>query len=195
MRNKVSELMDGELDDASAARVIDAVKNDSDLFSDWEIYHVINDSLRQSAVNIDVSDYVRNQLADEPLLLSPHPHKNHQNRKQRLLGLSVAASVAALSVGWLLISQSIEQHETTLQEVYMVEKNSGKAAPLGNRSLMTFQPMPAYSSSVPVSTHYSNDSFIYRDLIYERSIRYPVAGISAPAEAGGEQSSVAVPAE
>lgn len=189
MRNKVSELMDGELDSTHAVEIINAVKNDNDLFSDWKIYHAIGDSLRQSAINIDISEQVRNQLADEPLLLAPYPHKIHQNRKQKLLSLSVAASVAALSIGWL-ISQSMEQHETTLTEVYMAEKNNGKTTPVGGgRSLMTFQPVSAYSSpSMPISTHYNNDSLIYRDLIYERSARYPTTGMSSPAEVVGEQS-------
>lgn len=189
MRNKVSELMDGELDGTHAVEIINAVKNDNDLFSDWKIYHAIGDSLRQSAINIDISEQVRNQLADEPLLLAPYPHKIHQDRKQKLLSLSVAASVAALSIGWL-ISQSMEQHETTLTEVYMAEKNNGKTTPVGGgRSLMTFQPVSAYSSpSMPISTHYNNDSLIYRDLIYERSTRYPTTGMSSPAEVVGEQS-------
>jgi len=189
VRNKVSELMDGELDGTHAVEIINAVKNDNDLFSDWKIYHAIGDSLRQSAINIDISEQVRNQLADEPLLLAPYPHKIHQNRKQKLLSLSVAASVAALSIGWL-ISQSMEQHETTLTEVYMAEKNNGKTTPVGGgRSLMTFQPVSAYSSpSMPISTHYNNDSLIYRDLIYERSARYPTTGMSSPAEVVGEQS-------
>lgn len=189
MRNKVSELMDGELDGTHAVEIINAVKNDNDLFSDWKIYHAIGDSLRQSAINIDISEQVRNQLADEPLLLAPYPHKIHQDRKQKLLSLSVAASVAALSIGWL-ISQSMEQHETTLTEVYMAEKNNGKTTPVGGgRSLMTFQPVSAYSSpSMPISTHYNNDSLIYRDLIYERSARYPTTGMSSPAEVVGEQS-------
>jgi len=189
VRNKVSELMDGELDGTHAVEIINAVKNDNDLFSDWKIYHAIGDSLRQSAINIDISEQVRNQLADEPLLLAPYPHKIHQDRKQKLLSLSVAASVAALSIGWL-ISQSMEQHETTLTEVYMAEKNNGKTTPVGGgRSLMTFQPVSAYSSpSMPISTHYNNDSLIYRDLIYERSTRYPTTGMSSPAEVVGEQS-------
>ena len=193
VRNEISELMDGELDGTHAAKVINAIKNDDDLFSDWKIYHVVGDSLRQSAVNIDISEQVKKQLVDEPLLLAPYPHKTHQNLKQKLLNLSVAASIAALSVGWL-ISQSGEQPETGLKEVYMAEKTSGKTAPVGgHHSLMTFQPVSAYSSpSMPVvSTHYNNDPLIYRDLTYERSVRYPTTGMPSPAEVTGEQSAAA----
>lgn len=190
MRNEISELMDGELDDAHAAKVINAIKNDDDLFSDWKIYHMVGDSLRQSAVNIDISEKVKNKLNDEPLLLSPYPHKTPSNLKQKLLNLSVAASVAALSVGWLM-SQSVEQPETGLKEVYMAEKTSGKSVlGGGQRSLMTFQPVSAYSSpSIPVSTHYNNDPLIYRDLTYERSVRS--TGMPSSAEITGEQSAAA----
>lgn len=196
VRNKVSELMDGELDSTDAAQIISAVKNDSNLFSEWKIYHAIGDSLRQSAINIDISEQVRNQLANEPFLLSPspYPHKAPLNRKQKLLSLSIAASIAALSAGWL-ISQSIDQQETTLKEVYMAENPNGKStSAVGHRPLLTFQPASAYSSpSMSVSTHYNNDPLIYRELIYEKSARSPSTGISSSAEVAGEQA--AAPAE
>ncbi|WP_292968104.1 sigma-E factor negative regulatory protein [Nitrosomonas sp.] len=187
MKNKVSELVDGELGDIEAGRVIDAIKDDSDLLADWKIYHAIGDSLRQSAISIDISERVRDRLADEPFLLAAYPHKSHQNRKQKLGSLSIAAAVAVLSVGWL-ISQSVEQNETSHREMYMANSHTPSAG--GRRpSSMTFQPVSAYSSpSMPVSNHYGHYPLVYKDLTYERSARYPVESTSSPAGSAGDHA-------
>lgn len=176
MRKKVSELMDGELEDTDAVTIINVVKSDSSLFSDWEVYHIIRDSLHQSVISINLSEKIRNKLIDEPLLLVPYSHKTHQNRKQKLLGFSVAASITVLSAGWLIF-QSIEQHETALKEVYVTEKINDKATPANEqRSLVTFQPAPSYSFP-SVSTN-SNYPLIYRGVTYESAARYPSVGVS-----------------
>lgn len=176
MRKKISELMDGELEDTDAVTIINAVKSDDNLFSDWEVYHVIRDSLHQSIVSIDLSEKIRNKLIDEPLLLVPYTHKNRQNRKHKLLGFSVAASITVLSAGWLIF-QSIEQHETTLKEVYVTEKINDRATPVSEqRSLATFQPAPSYSFP-SISTN-NNYPLIYRGVTYEGAARYPSAGVS-----------------
>lgn len=191
MRNKVSELMDGELDSVDATKIIDAVSSDNNMFRDWEVYHAIGDSLRQSAVNIDISEKVRNRLADEPLLLAPYPHKTHQNHKQKLLSLSVAASVVVFSAGWL-VSQSVVQHETTPKEVYVTERANEKAMSAGwRRPFATFQPVSSYSSpSVPVSSGYHGDPLIYRtyrEPIHERPVHHPSAVTPLSTEAAAEQ--------
>lgn len=183
MKNKVSELMDGELDGVEADRVIDAVKSDSDLLADWKIYHAIGDSLRQSTAGMDISEQVRDRLADEPFLLAPYPHKTHQNRKQKLVSLSVAASVAALSVGWL-VSQSVEQPETARKEMYMAN-NSHASSTGGARHPLTmaFQPVSAYSSpSVLMSNYYGHYPLVYKDPVYRGPVRYPTEAGSSAAE-------------
>lgn len=188
VRKKVSELMDGELENTDAVAIINAVKSDSNLLSDWEIYHAIKDSLHQSVVSIDVSEKIRNKLIDEPLLLMPHPHKKYH--KQKLLGFSIAASITALSVGWLIF-QSVEQHETTLKEVYVAEKVNDKTTPIGEqRSLVTFQPVPSYSfSSVPGNNNYP---LIYRGVTHESVGRYPSVGMSPAIEPARAQSVMSV---
>lgn len=182
MKNKVSELVDGELDDVEAGRVIDAVKSDSGLLADWKIYHAIGDSLRQSTAGMDISERVRSRLADEPFLLAPYPHKAHQSRKQKLVSLSVAASVAALSIGWL-VSQSVEQPETVRKEMYMANSHAPSTGGARHPLSMAFQPVSAYSSpSIPMSNYYGHYPLVYKDPVHGRSVRYPVEAVSSSAE-------------
>ncbi len=187
VKKKISELMDGELENADAVTIIDAVKSDSNLFSEWKVYHAIRDSLQQSIVSIDISEKIRDKLADEPALLVPHLHRNQQNRRQKLLGLSVAASITALSVGWLIF-HSMEQRETALKEIYVAEKiNNNKVVPASEqRSLITFQPAPSYLfPPIPTSNNYP---FNYRGVTYENTARYPSVGVSSTTEPTQVQS-------
>ena len=101
MKNKVSELMDGELDDADIADTITHIKKKEDLRNDWEIYHLIGDTLRHSAaVSIDIASQVSNRLDKEPTVLAPRP-KTEQ--KVRVFAFSVAASMvtAVAAVVWM----------------------------------------------------------------------------------------------
>jgi len=186
VKKKISELMDGELENTDAAVIINAVKNDSDLFSDWEVYHAIRDSLQQSIVSIDVSEKIRDKLADEPVPLIPRLHKDQQNRRQKLLGFSVAASITVLSAGWLIF-HSMEQRGTALKEIYVAEKTDNKVVPVNEqRSLVTFQPAPSYLFP-SISTN-SNYPLSYRGVTYENTVRYPSTGMSPAAESAQAQT-------
>jgi len=189
VKDKVSELADGELDDVDAAKVIDVIRNDDSLFLDWKIYHAIGDSMRQSVVNIDISERVRNQLANEPPLLAPYSPKIYQNHKQKRVSFAVAASVAALSISWL-VSQYMEQQEITSKKVFVAEKDKEKVAPIGERrSLLTFGAVPAYSPpSVPAGHNYHNDLLIYRGLTYGEAVRYSAPGKVSPTDVVEERS-------
>ena len=50
MKNKMSELIDGELDSVDADEVIAELKKKNDLLDDWETYHVIGEVLPESRV-------------------------------------------------------------------------------------------------------------------------------------------------
>lgn len=153
MRNNVSELMDGELDEADTVKVIAAIKSDNQLFTDWKTYHLIRDSLHQSAVSADFSERVMRQLDNEPIVLAPRARSSGQRR----VGFSIAASIALVAAGWLVF-QSLEPQQTTLQEVYVSQDVDDKKRyiPSTHPSLVTFQPSSAYMrSSMPVDGFYS----------------------------------------
>jgi sigma-E factor negative regulatory protein RseA len=81
MRQNVSTLMDGELDDRAAGELIDAMGRDRDALDAWRTYHLIGDALRENAPPVVV-----------PRRFSPQPRAWY----------ALAAGVAAVAlVGWL----------------------------------------------------------------------------------------------
>lgn len=101
---RISALMDGELDGQEAIRELKRCGGDATLFEGWATYHLIGDVLRQEApLRSGFGARVREALAAEPTVLAPGPATIQ--RKTRLLALSAAASVAGvLAVGWLALS-------------------------------------------------------------------------------------------
>jgi sigma-E factor negative regulatory protein RseA len=65
VKNKVSELMDGELSDREAEKIIAALKQEDLLSHNWEIYHLIGDTLRQSS-KIFINNLIRLLLPNSP---------------------------------------------------------------------------------------------------------------------------------
>ncbi len=98
MKQDISALMDGELDDKAAAELIDALARERESLETWRTYHLIGDALRESRPLSDgFSARVARQLAAEPTVVAP-------GRLQRELRTwyALAASVAAVAlVGWL----------------------------------------------------------------------------------------------
>ena len=103
MREQVSALLDGELDDEQLNAALQALQDDTDLRQDWQIYHLIGDVMRGDGVgSLAVADRVSAQLVDEPML------ERHELSVVRRSGAaanrawySLAASVAGIAfVGW-----------------------------------------------------------------------------------------------
>ena len=81
MRQDISALMDGELDDKAAGELIDAMARDRGAREIWRTYHLIGDALRENAPAIVM-----------PRRLRPQPRTWY----------ALAASFAAVGlVGWL----------------------------------------------------------------------------------------------
>jgi sigma-E factor negative regulatory protein RseA len=100
MNDKISALMDGELDEKSAAEMIDWLGRDGDALRVWRAYHLISDAMRDGYPLSDgFAARVAARLSAEPTLLAP---ARLQAEPRKWLVLSAAASVAAVSlVGWL----------------------------------------------------------------------------------------------
>ncbi len=99
MKDRISALMDGELDDRSAAMAIDALPSNPEALEAWRTYHLISDALgRSRMLSADFSARVAAALAQEPTVLAPSRAKRAEPRRW----VAVAAGVAAVSlVGWL----------------------------------------------------------------------------------------------
>jgi sigma-E factor negative regulatory protein RseA len=100
MKDRLSALMDGELDDKSAAEVIEALGRDHEAVRTWRTYQLISDALRESRLlSVDFTARFSEQLDKEPTVLAP---RVLQRESRKWVALSAAASVAAVAlVGWV----------------------------------------------------------------------------------------------
>jgi sigma-E factor negative regulatory protein RseA len=89
VNERISALMDGELDDQAAAELIPLVSGDREALATWRTYHLISDAIRENQ-----------PLARAPVVpLQP----------RRWVALPVAASLAAVAlVGWLAFAPQPE---------------------------------------------------------------------------------------
>lgn len=101
MNERVSVLMDGELDDKSAAAAIQSLANEREARDAWRTYHMIGDLMRGSApLSDDFSARIAWKLAGQPTVLAPGRIKPQPRRW--FTASAVAASFAAVAlVGWL----------------------------------------------------------------------------------------------
>lgn len=98
---RISALMDGELEGGDAAAEIKRLGTSDDHVQTWAMYHLIGDALRgDPGGGVATSLAMRERLAAEPTILAPR--RSSLVRKARLYALSAAASVAGVAVvGWL----------------------------------------------------------------------------------------------
>src|SRR5512134_3207622 len=104
MKDRISALMDGELDDKSAGELIGNLAHGSENADAWREYHVIRDAMRGTApLSEGFSARVAWKLADEPTVLAPQRARPGTSDTPRWFAVSaVAASFAAVAlVGWL----------------------------------------------------------------------------------------------
>ena len=101
MKDKVSALMDGELDSIDVADTISQIKESEELRNEWSTYHLIGDVLRQPAMSTpDIASNIRNELDIEPSVLAPDIPKE---RKSQVFAFAIAASMVAAvaAVTWM----------------------------------------------------------------------------------------------
>jgi len=98
MTEKLSALMDGELDEVETAAAFARLRTSEDYRQHWSDCHLIGDALRGSArLDMDLTARVMEALMDEPVVLAPPPRRpGAGTRMQRSLAL--AASVAGISM-------------------------------------------------------------------------------------------------
>jgi sigma-E factor negative regulatory protein RseA len=107
MKEKLSVLMDGELDDKSAAEVLQALGTDHEAVRTWCTYQVISDAMRESRLlSVDFAARLSTRLAAEPTVLAPRAVQAESRTHSRTwFALSAAASVAAVAlVGWMALA-------------------------------------------------------------------------------------------
>ena len=111
MKERLSELMDGELDDKSAAAVIQALGNDHEAVRAWRTYQLISDAMRESRLlSVDFAARFSERLAAEPTVLAPRALPAQlMAQSKRWYALSAAASLAAVAmVGWMAFGPQLQ---------------------------------------------------------------------------------------
>jgi sigma-E factor negative regulatory protein RseA len=95
---RISALMDGELDDREAQSTVARLKTDAELRSRWEDFHVVRDALRgEPLLSSSFNETLSKRLAAEPTVLAPR-RLLPRARRVTTYAMSAAASVAAAAL-------------------------------------------------------------------------------------------------
>jgi len=98
MTEKLSALMDGELDEVETSAALARLRSCEDYRQHWSDYHLIGDALRGGdKLELDLTARVMEALLDEPVVLAP-PRRNEQSQSGLQRTLAMAASVAGITL-------------------------------------------------------------------------------------------------
>jgi sigma-E factor negative regulatory protein RseA len=126
MKDRISALMDGELDDKSVGELIGNLPRDGEGAEAWRAYHLIGDAMRGTApltegLKAGFASRVAWKLADEPTVLSPGLIRPEPRRWFTVPALAASLAAVAL-VGWMafapqpaLVPQPIAQVQPAQQ--------------------------------------------------------------------------------
>lgn len=104
MNERISALMDGELDESELAQELVRLRSNAGLRRSWDTYHLIGDTLRGHLAPA-VAPTVAQRLAGEPTVLAPQVRRGAHRGKITHLAYSAAAGVAGIAfVAWLAVS-------------------------------------------------------------------------------------------
>lgn len=96
MHERLSALMDGELDDDSTGRAVDDLLASPGERGRWARYHLIGDALRGQAATVppDFARTLRERIGAEPTVIGAPPAR----RRRPALALAAAAAIAAVAI-------------------------------------------------------------------------------------------------
>jgi len=103
MNERISALMDGEVDESDLTQDLARLRSNADLRRSWDTYHLIGDALRGHTAPA-LASKVAERLAAEPTVLAPQPLRRSPRGKIVQRAFSAAAGVAAVAlVAWLAL--------------------------------------------------------------------------------------------
>ena len=133
MKQRISALMDGELERPEAAGPLEALRDEGEAREAWRSYHLIGDAMRDTRMlSAGFAARVAAGLAQEPTVIAPRRIAAVRQRP-RWKVLSAAASVAAVAlVGWVAFGTQESGPQVALvpqQEVIAVREIKQVAPP------------------------------------------------------------------
>lgn len=161
MKQNLSSLMDGELDDAASSQCIRALDADPELKAAWNEYHLIGDAIRGSALlSVDVRAEVGQALQQEPTVLAPKPKRGSASA---LMRYAMAASFALAGVvGWAvwqsqpepvpgLMAQAVSTPQGGALQVSAEQVSSRNSYLQAHRDMMAAEGLERVNLAEPVS--------------------------------------------
>jgi sigma-E factor negative regulatory protein RseA len=98
MKDRISALVDGELDERATGEAITQVGRDAEAAATWRTYHLIGDLLREDRMLSEgFGTRLAGRLAAEPTVLAPAALAAEPRRRYLLPAAAVAAAVALVS--------------------------------------------------------------------------------------------------
>ncbi len=136
MNEKLSALMDGELDHSQARSVIKSLGSDDVSREQWDLYHVIGEALRGDDLNrSNARDAgtiaIFAALALEPTVLAPQMIKQPVERRTRI-ALAMAASVITISAVGVV---ALQQQNGQVSPIQLVQQVAPKPVALNKLPL------------------------------------------------------------
>jgi sigma-E factor negative regulatory protein RseA len=106
MKDRISELMDGELDEPAATQLIGALGREGEARDAWRSYHLIGDAMRDTRMlSAGFAGRVTAKLAEEPTILAPRRLEGARSRNWLAVPAALAAGVAGVAVvGYLALA-------------------------------------------------------------------------------------------
>lgn len=161
MKQNLSSLMDGELDDAASTQCIRALDADPELKAAWNEYHLIGDAIRGSALlSVDVRAEVGQALQQEPTVLAPKPKRGSASG---LMRYAMAASFALAGVvGWAvwqsqpepvpgLMAQAVSTPQSGAVQVSAEQVSTRNSYLQAHRDMMAAEGLERVNLAEPVS--------------------------------------------
>jgi sigma-E factor negative regulatory protein RseA len=107
---KISELMDGELDSQEASLHLKRLKDEPKLRENWELYHLVGDVLRREHGSSGaIAQGVMDRLDNEPTVLAP---RAPAPRNVMRYAMSAAAALAGVAVvAWIAFTGAPGQRD------------------------------------------------------------------------------------
>jgi len=112
MREKLSNFIDGELNQTDSEQLIKQMQRDEDLRSLWGRLNIYSAAMRDElspALNDNFSNHVIEALRNEPVQLSPAVLPEKKSKKGPLVGFAIAASLLGIAI---LLQKPLLQGET-----------------------------------------------------------------------------------
>ena len=113
MTERISVLMDGELDSDAAGVEAEFLRNDNELREVWDAYHLIGDVMRGDLYQ-GYERRVAAGLAKEPTVLAPQRRPENRIRRYARYAFSAAASAAAVALVVLTASPMQDMSQLTI---------------------------------------------------------------------------------